>query len=162
MKGTFALAISLGVVAAFAASLGAPGFHAARADVVSDVLGCEGDPCVVKFNPGGEVSSFKAAAREVKRTGRRVVIDGPCMSACAIFADVARSRVCVTPNARMGFHKGYILAQPMAGGPARFVGRFNPSHSGDITGWLQKRGGFPTRGFRVMGARDAKRIWRGC
>ena len=73
MKRLYVLLASAAVVAAA---------NAARADTVSEVLGCEGDPCVVKFNPGGEIGSFKAAARELKRSGRRVVIDGPCLSAC--------------------------------------------------------------------------------
>lgn len=134
----------------------------ARADTVSDVLGCQGDPCVVKFNGGGEVGSFKAAAREVQRSGRRVVIDGPCLSACAIFADVARDRVCVTSKARFGFHKGYVLDQPTAGGRFQLVKRFTPSHSRDITGWVKRNGGFPSHGFNVMGARAAKQIWHPC
>jgi hypothetical protein len=134
----------------------------ARADVVSEVLGCQGDPCVVKFNPGGEIGSFKAAARELKRTGRRVVIDGPCLSACAILADEARGRVCVTSKARFGFHKGYVLDQPTAGGEMHLVKRFTPSHSRDIAGWVKKNGGYPSRGFNVMGARAAKQIWRPC
>ena len=136
--------------------------NTARADTVSEVLGCDGDPCVIKFNPGGEVGSFKAAAREVQRSGRRVVIDGPCLSACAIFADVARGRVCVTSKARFGFHRGYVLDQPTAGGAYHLVKRFTPSHSRDIAGWVKKNGGFPSRGFNVMGARAARQIWHAC
>jgi hypothetical protein len=133
-----------------------------RADSISDVLKCDGDPCVVSYNAGGEISAFKAAAREINASGRRVVIDGPCLSACAILADVARGRVCVTAKARFGFHKGYVLEEPMAGGPLRFVKRFNPEHSRDIAGWVKKHGGYPSRGFRVMSAGAAKRIWRPC
>jgi hypothetical protein len=134
----------------------------ARADIISSVLGCSGNPCVVKYNPGGEVSSFKAAAREIKRTGTRVIIDGPCYSACAILADQARKNVCVTSNARIGFHKGYVLAQPAAGGPAYLVKRFNPSHSRDISRWVTRNGGFPSKGFRVMGSGTAGKIWKRC
>ena len=79
------------------------------------MLGCTGDPCVVSYNPGGEIGAFKAAASEIKRTGRRVVIDGPCLSACAILADQARARVCVTGNAKFGFHKGYVSASARRG-----------------------------------------------
>ena len=147
----FALAIVI-----LAASAGA------RADTVSDVLGCTGDPCVVSFNGGGEIESFQAAAREAKRTGRRVVINGPCLSACAIFADVARSRVCITSKAKFGFHKGYVLDQPTAGGRYRLVKRFTPSHSRDITNWVKNNGGFPTRGFNFMRASAAKQIWHPC
>jgi hypothetical protein len=148
--------IALGILVVWAAP------QHAKADVVSDVLGCTGDPCVVTYNPGGEVGEFKAAAREINRTGRRVVIDGPCLSACAILADQARGRVCVTNNAKFGFHKGYVLQVPVAGGPVRLVKRFNPSHSRDIASWVQKNGGYPSRGYRLMRTNVAKRIWRSC
>lgn len=153
MKSSYALVAAIGLLAA-------P--HAGRADIVSDVLKCDGDPCIVSFNAGGEIGAFKAAAREIKRSGRRVVINGPCLSACAILADEARGRVCVTSKARFGFHQGFVLEQPTAGGPMRFVKRFNPSHSRDIAGWVGKNGGYPSRGFRVMNAGAAKRIWRPC
>jgi hypothetical protein len=153
MKSSYTLVLALGLLAT-------P--HAARADVVSDVLKCDGDPCVVSFNSGGEVGAFKAAAREIKRSGRRVVINGPCLSACAILADEARGSVCVTKKARFGFHKGFVLEQPTAGGPMRFVKRFTPQHSRDVAGWVNRNGGFPNRGFRYMNASAAKRIWRGC
>ncbi len=134
----------------------------ARADMVSEVLGCEGDPCIVRNNPGGEIGAYRAAARELLRSGKRVVIDGPCLSACAMLADQARSRVCVTSRAKFGFHKGFVMAHPMAGGPMQLVKRFDPSHSRDVAGWVKKNGGYPARGFRVMGPRAAKRIWRSC
>ena len=145
----------------FASALAAAAAQA-RADTVSEVLGCEGDPCIVRNNPGGEIGAFKAAAREIMRSGKRVVIDGPCLSACAILADQARARVCVTSKAKFGFHKGFVLARPMAGGPPHLVKRFTPSHSRDVASWVKKNGGYPTRGFRVMGSSTAKRIWRSC
>lgn len=133
-----------------------------RAGIIETVLGCSGNPCVVRDNPGGELTAFKAAAREIRRTGRRVVIDGPCYSACAILADMARSRVCVTSRASFGFHKGYVLAVPADGSAMYLVSRFNPSHSRDISRWVAKRGGFPSNGFRVMPAKSAGRIWKRC
>jgi hypothetical protein len=134
----------------------------ARADIVSRVLNCEGNPCRVRFNAGGEIGAFRAAARAIRKSGRRVVIDGPCLSACAILADQARRNVCVTANARFGFHQGYIVARPRGGGSAFLVGRFAPSHSRDIAGWVKRNGGYPSRGWRVMGAPTAQRIWRRC
>jgi hypothetical protein len=44
----------------------------------------------------------------------------------------------------------------------RFVKRFTPQHSRDIAGWVGKHGGFPSRGYRVMNASAAKRIWQHC
>lgn len=133
-----------------------------RADTVSSVLGCSGDPCVVRNNPGGNLVEFKAAARQIKRTGRRVVIDGQCDSACAVLADMARSNVCVTPRAKFGFHQGYIVAQAQSGGAYYLLGRFKPPHSRDVARWVTKNGGYPKKGFRVMGHRSAGRIWKTC
>jgi hypothetical protein len=133
-----------------------------RADIISEVLGCEGDPCIVNYNAGGEIGAFKAAAREIKRSGRRVVINGACLSACAILADDARERVCVTSRAKFGFHKGFVLTQSAVGGPVYFVQRFTPHHSRDIAGWVRKQGGYPEHGFRVMSGHAARHIWRGC
>jgi hypothetical protein len=79
-----------------------------------------------------------------------------------LFADQARSRVCITSNAKFGFHKGAVLRQPTAGGPALFVKRFTPSHSRDISSWVRKHGGFPNRGFTVMDTSAAQHIWRHC
>lgn len=132
----------------------------ARADSISAALGCSGNPCVVTSNPGGDVSAFKAAAREIRRTGRRVVIDGPCYSACAILADMARRNVCVTPRARFGFHKGYVVA--VSGNQMYLLKRFTPSHSRDIARWVSKNGGYPSKGFRMMGHGSAQRFWKKC
>lgn len=135
---------------------------APRADALSTALGCSGDPCVVKNSPGGELTSFQAAARQAKASGRRVVIDGPCYSACAIFADMARSRVCVTPRARFGFHQGYVVGQRLGSSSYYLMGRFKPTHSRDIARWVSKNGGYPKKGFRVMGVSSAGKIWRKC
>jgi hypothetical protein len=149
------LTLGLGMVAALAAP------PVANADVVSDVLGCSGNPCVVSRNPGGEVGSFKAAAREIKRSGRKVVIDGPCYSACAILADMARSNVCVTKKGRFGFHKGYVVAAANDG-KMYLLRRYTPEHSRDIAGWVKKNGGFPSKGFRMMSAGAAGKYWKKC
>lgn len=133
-----------------------------KADAVKSALGCSGDPCVIKRNPGGEIGAFQAAAQEIKNSGRRVVIDGPCYSACAILADMARSHVCVTGRAKFGFHQGFVVGRMKVGGPMKLIGRFKPSHSGDIDRWVTKNGGFPRRGFRIMGVKQARKIWKRC
>ena len=133
-----------------------------KADPVATALGCSGDPCVVKRNPGGELGAFRAAADEIKSSGRRVVIDGPCYSACAILADEARSNVCVTSRAKFGFHQGYVVGQRKIGGPVKLLGRFKPTHSSDIARWVSKHGGYPSKGFRMMGIGSAGKIWKRC
>lgn len=126
-------------------------------------FGSCGDPCVVRYNAGGEVGIYEDAARAVRAGVKRlVVIDGPCISACAIFADKARAHVCITPRARFGFHKATVVATLPGTGRARHVGHEDPPHSRDIRNWVMRNGGFPTRGLRHMNARQAAAFWRRC
>jgi len=53
---------------------------------------------------GGEVDVFAAKYEKIRESGRRVVIDGPCVSACTIVASLPKDRVCVTPRAELGVH----------------------------------------------------------
>ncbi len=56
-------------------------------------------------DPGGEVSSYVQKFQEMRASGERVVIDGPCLSACTLLTGfVPRDHVCVTSRAVLGFH----------------------------------------------------------
>ena len=51
-------------------------------------------------SPGGLVSDYLAAFARVRQSGERVVIDGPCLSACTlVLSTIPRNRICVTPRA---------------------------------------------------------------
>lgn len=134
-------------------------------DAFGSVFGpCRGETCIIRSNPGGNVRQFMAAASEILREGRRVVvIDGPCASACVIFADIARERVCITRNARFGFHKATVYrAERGNRATMRAVGRRDPAHSADIANWVRRNGGFPARGMRFMTNDQAGQFWRRC
>lgn len=137
--------------------------HAAFAEAFGP---CSGDVCVIRYNPGGQIDLFVAAAEAVRTQARRqVVIDGPCLSACAIFADIARANVCVTQRAAFGFHKARLYAVQRAIGGARQyreVRREDPWHSPDIAGWVRRNGGFPDEGYLMMSSRQASQFWRTC
>src|SRR5580692_775526 len=56
-------------------------------------------------DPGGEVSSYVQKFQQMRESGERVVIDGPCLSACTLLTGlVPRDHVCVTSRAVLGFH----------------------------------------------------------
>jgi hypothetical protein len=56
-------------------------------------------------SPGGRVGPFLQMFEQVSESGERVVIDGPCLSACTlVLMAVPRQRICVTPRAVLGFH----------------------------------------------------------
>jgi hypothetical protein len=56
-------------------------------------------------DPGGEVSSYVQKFQQMRAAGDRVIIDGPCLSACTLLTGIIpRDRVCVTGRAALGFH----------------------------------------------------------
>ena len=73
-------------------------------------------------SPGGEVGPFLDLFEQVRDSGERVVIDGPCLSACTlVLSMVPSSRICVTRRAVLGFHaarsidrRGRMYAEPEA------------------------------------------------
>ena len=56
-------------------------------------------------DPGGEVSSYIQKFSEIRDSGQRIVIDGPCLSACTLLTGIVpRDHVCITRRAALGFH----------------------------------------------------------
>ena len=131
-----------------------------------------GEGTTISSSKGGEVELFARAAEEVRKKAWEITIDGPCMSACAIFADKARPNVCVTENASFGFHKiiitGELVRTPMPsnmkfrGRSRSFVIKEDPVLSADIAAWVAAHGGFPTKGMLTMNAATANAFWPMC
>ncbi len=73
-------------------------------------------------SPGGQVGPFLELFERVRASGERVVIDGPCLSACTlVLGMVPNNRICVTRRAVLGFHaarsideRGRQYAEPEA------------------------------------------------
>ena len=73
-------------------------------------------------SPGGQVGPFLDLFEKVRASGERVVIDGPCLSACTlVLSIVPGERICVTRRAVLGFHaarsvdrRGRFSAEPEA------------------------------------------------
>src|SRR5258708_25578379 len=73
-------------------------------------------------SPGGQVGPFLDLFEQVRNSGERVVIDGPCLSACTLVLSMVPSdRICVTRRAILGFHaarsvdrRGRLYAEPEA------------------------------------------------
>src|SRR4051794_39159854 len=57
---------------------------------------------------GGQIGPYLYKYAMVKEAGQKVVIDGPCLSACTLaLAVIPRDRLCVTSNAVLGFHAAW-------------------------------------------------------
>src|SRR2546429_8628776 len=106
-------------------------------------------------SPGGEVGPFLDLFQRVRASGERVVIDGPCLSACTlVLSMVPNDRICVTRRAILGFHAarsvdplGRIYAEP---GASELVLAAYPS---GVRSWIRRRGGVTAR-LLPLGGRE--------
>ena len=114
-------------------------------------------------SPGGAVAPFIELFARVRASGERVVIDGPCLSACTlVLSMVPDDRICVTHRAVLGFHaarsidrRGRIYAEPEA---SRLVLQAYPS---PVRGWISRRGGLTSRLLLLRG-RELAAIYPAC
>jgi hypothetical protein len=113
-------------------------------------------------SPGGEVGPFLELFARVRESGERVVIDGPCLSACTlVLMTVPTERICVTRRAVLGFHaarsidrRGRIYAEPEA---SRAVEAAYPE---PVRAWM-RRGGLTSRLLLLRG-RELAAIYPRC
>jgi hypothetical protein len=112
---------------------------------------------------GGEVGPFLNLFERVRASGERVVIDGPCLSACTlVLSMVPNDRICVTRRAILGFHaarsmdqRGRMYAEPQA---SELVLEAYPSA---VRGWIRHRGGLTSRLLLLRG-RELAAIYPSC
>jgi hypothetical protein len=114
-------------------------------------------------SPGGQVGPFIDLFDQVRASGERVVIDGPCLSACTLVLSlVPRDRICVTRRAILGFHaarsvdrRGRIYAEPEA---SQLVLEAYP---GPVKDWIVRHGGLTSRLLLLRG-RELAGMYRSC
>ena len=114
-------------------------------------------------SPGGQVGPFIDMFEKVRNSGERVVIDGPCLSACTLVVSMVPSeRICVTRRAVLGFHaarsmdrRGRLYAEPEA---SKLVLQAYPDQVRD---WIVHRGGLTSRLLLLRG-RELTAMYRPC
>jgi hypothetical protein len=104
-------------------------------------------------SPGGQVGPFLDLFARVRASGERVVIDGPCLSACTlVLSMVPTERICVTRRAVLGFHaarsidrRGRMYSEPEA---SDLVLQAYPA---GVRNWIIRRGGLTSRLLLLRG-----------
>jgi len=142
-------ALALGVVTVAASAL-APTAAAAEVRIVSD--------------PGGEVASYIRRFEQVRETGERIVIDGPCLSACTLLTGIVPAdHVCVTRRAVLGFHAASYYDDasrslvPTREG-SRLVMKLYPT---PIRSWIVRHGGLTPHLIQLRG-RELSELYQTC
>jgi hypothetical protein len=114
-------------------------------------------------SPGGQVGPFLDMFDQVRASGERVVIDGPCLSACTLVLSVVpNDRICVTRRAVLGFHaarsmdrRGRLYAEPEA---SELVLEAYPAA---VRNWILRRGGLSSHLLLLRG-RELAAIYPTC
>jgi hypothetical protein len=104
-------------------------------------------------SPGGRVKPYVRLFDAVRKSGERVIIDGPCFSACTlVLSIVPDDRICVTRRAVLGFHaarllddRGRLYAEPRS---TRLVLETYPE---PVQQWIRRRGGLTPRLLLLRG-----------
>src|SRR5579863_3540640 len=115
-------------------------------------------------DPGGEVSSYVQKFQQIRASGERIVIDGPCLSACTLLTGIVpRDHVCVTQRAVLGFHAASYYDDasrelvPTREGSA-LVMRLYPAQ---IRAWIGHHGGLTPKLIQLRG-HELTALYRPC
>jgi hypothetical protein len=114
-------------------------------------------------SPGGQVGPFLDMFDEVRASGERVVIDGPCLSACTLVLSVVpHERICVTRRAVLGFHaarsmdrRGRLHGEPEASEEVL------QTYPAPVRDWIRRHGGLTSKLLLLRG-RELAAIYRSC
>jgi hypothetical protein len=110
-------------------------------------------------SPGGQVGPFLDLFERVRASGERVVIDGPCLSACTLVLSMVPSdRICVTRRAILGFHGARSIDPRGRLYASELVLEAYPSA---VRGWIRHRGGLTSRLLLLRG-RELAAIYPSC
>jgi hypothetical protein len=115
-------------------------------------------------DPGGEVSSYVEKFNQIRASGERIVIDGPCLSACTLFTGIVPpDRVCVTRRAALGFHAASYYNDasrtlvPTRRGSAVVMRLYPP----EIRSWINHHGGLRPQ-MIVMRGHELSSLYQTC
>jgi hypothetical protein len=117
----------------------------------------------IEGSAGGVIGDYMRLFLLVRETGHRVVIDGPCLSACTmVLSFVPHDRICVTPRAILGFHAAWTPSDeglPLTHrGATRLMMATYPA---PIRAWIKRRGGLSRQTILLRG-RELASMYRSC
>lgn len=118
----------------------------------------------IKSSSGGDVADYLSLFSRLRQSGERVVIDGPCLSACTlVLSTIPRNRICVTRKAVLGFHAPRLVDRETGRSyPARKATRaVIASYPAGVRAWIKRRGGLSQKLILLRG-RELARLYRRC
>jgi hypothetical protein len=117
----------------------------------------------IKGDPGGQIGPYLENLAALRSSGERVIIDGPCLSACTLVLGVIpHDRICATSRARLGFHAAWhpdSNGHPVTSrGGTQLLMDVYPKR---VRSWIAKRGGL-TPQMKYLSGRELYAMVRPC
>jgi hypothetical protein len=117
----------------------------------------------ITSDTGGQIGPYLETLAAIRDSGQRVIIDGPCLSACTmILGVVPRDRICVTRRARLGFHAAWHHGEngrpAMNRGGTQLLMAVYPQN---VKNWINRRGGL-TREMKYLTGRELASMYSSC
>jgi hypothetical protein len=112
---------------------------------------------------GGAVGDYLNFFARVKQSGERVVIDGPCLSACTlVLSTIPLKRICVTSRAVLGFHAPYLVDQNgRTFHNTKVTQTINAAYPASVRTWIKRNGGLSQRVILLKG-RELNALYPRC
>ena len=112
---------------------------------------------------GGRIGNYLDRYEAIRTSGETVVIDGDCLSACTmVLGAISRDRICVTPNASLGFHAAYDFGANGRAVTNSAATRMLYSHyPSAIRHWIAARGGLKSQMIFLHG-KELMSMYRPC
>ena len=112
---------------------------------------------------GGQIGPYLEHLVQLRSSGERVVIDGPCLSACTmVLGVIPRERICVTRRARLGFHAAWHPGnngRPITSrGGTQLLMDVYPQN---VRQWIAKKGGLKPQMVYLYG-RELASMYQTC
>jgi hypothetical protein len=103
---------------------------------------------------GGTVGSYLSFFSRVRQSGQRVIIDGPCLSACTlVLSTIPGGRVCVTSRAVLGFHAPIVVDQYGRRFHSREATRaVVAAYPPRVRAWIRRHGGLTNNVLLLRGS----------
>jgi hypothetical protein len=112
---------------------------------------------------GGQIGAYIQNFSALSRAGERIVIDGPCLSACTMLLGIIpNDRICVTERAQLGFHAAWMPDQngrPVTNAEAtNILWEIYPQR---VRRWIARRGGL-SRKMIYLSGRELAAMYAPC
>jgi hypothetical protein len=117
----------------------------------------------IKADPGGQIGPYLENLTALRNSGERVIIDGPCLSACTLVLGVIPyDRLCVTSRAKLGFHAAWHPGENgskiMSKAATQLLMDMYPER---VRSWIKERGGLSPRMMYLSG-RELAAMYQTC